>query len=288
MSEKLLSVCLITYNHVKYIKDAIEGVLMQKVKFTWELIIADDFSTDGTREIVFEYKKNHPNFIRLILQKDNVGASQNWIDLLNASKSKYIAYFEGDDYWTDPLKLQKQVDFLEKNLEYSFVFHNSQVKNEKRRIKDYLFCSDEIPDTSDVKFHIDKFRVPSSSIVFRNEIIKKLPTWFKYIYNGDYALVLVLTLYGEAKYLNEVMSVYRKNKGGLNAWIKDSEVWFHIYEMLSYFDIYTDFKYHQLITIKKKELVNCIKLSIDTEKSRIEKLFSLSFYNKKIKGYFKK
>ena len=109
----LLSVCLITYNHAKYIRQAIESVLMQQVNFTWELIIADDYSTDGTREIVLEYYNRYPDFIRLILQEKNVGPARNWLDLITTPQSKYIAYLEGDDCWIDPLKLQKQVDFLE-------------------------------------------------------------------------------------------------------------------------------------------------------------------------------
>jgi glycosyltransferase involved in cell wall biosynthesis len=115
MNSPLLSVCLITYNHANYIRDAIEGVLMQQASFPWELIIADDFSTDGTREIVEEYGARHPGLIRLILQETNVGAARNWMDLITAVTSKYLAYCEGDDYWTDPRKLQKQVDFLEAN-----------------------------------------------------------------------------------------------------------------------------------------------------------------------------
>ena len=126
----LLSVCLITYNHFKYIKQAIDGVLMQKVDFSWELIIADDFSTDGTREILLEYKKKYPQFITLILQEKNVGAAQNWLDLITSPKSKYIAYLEGDDYWTDENKLQKQIDFLEENEGYSGCFHYTQILNE--------------------------------------------------------------------------------------------------------------------------------------------------------------
>src|SRR5260221_9377408 len=107
MSTPLLSVCLITYNHSKFIRQAIEGVLMQSVNFSWELIIADDCSTDGTREILLEYKQKYPDFIKLILQKQNVGPAKNWLGLITSPKSKYIAYFEGDDFWIHPFKLQK-------------------------------------------------------------------------------------------------------------------------------------------------------------------------------------
>ena len=121
MKKPLLSVCLITYNHANYIEQAIEGVLMQSVNFSWELIIADDFSTDGTREILLKYKEKYPNFIKLLLQEKNVGPGKNFSDLLNEPQSKYIAYFEGDDYWIDPLKLQKQVDFIESHPDYVLI-----------------------------------------------------------------------------------------------------------------------------------------------------------------------
>ena len=113
MSRPLVSVCLITYNQAQYIRDAVEGVLAQKVTFPIELIIADDYSTDGTREIVIEYQKKYPELIKLILQGKNVGPHQNWMDLIQSPVSKYIAYFEGDDYWIDNEKLQIQVDFME-------------------------------------------------------------------------------------------------------------------------------------------------------------------------------
>jgi glycosyltransferase involved in cell wall biosynthesis len=130
-NETVLAVCLITYNHVKFIRQAIEGILMQKVNFSWQLIIADDYSIDGTREIILEYKNKYPDFIHLIFQDKNVGPAKNWLDLITRPRSKYIAYFEGDDYWTDPLKLQKQVDFLESNSDYAIHFMNARTIDNK-------------------------------------------------------------------------------------------------------------------------------------------------------------
>src|SRR6187402_2860382 len=121
----LVSVCLITYNHKEYIVQAIESVLMQKTSFGWELIVADDYSTDGTRDILLEYQKQYPELITLILQEHNVGPAKNWMTLMEKPRTKYIAYFEGDDYWTDPLKLQKQVNVLEKNDELAIAAHGS-------------------------------------------------------------------------------------------------------------------------------------------------------------------
>ena len=113
-----VSIAMLAYNHEKYIVDAIESVLMQRTSYTYKIIIAEDFSTDNTRKIVLDYQKKYPKKIKLILQDKNVGANQNNVDLLTNLEGIYIAALEGDDYWTDPLKLQKQIDFLENNPEY--------------------------------------------------------------------------------------------------------------------------------------------------------------------------
>ena len=120
----LVSVCMITYNHEKYIVQAIEGVLMQKTDFPIELVIGEDRSTDNTRNICLEYKEKYPDQIKLLLPENNLGMLGNFITTLHACTGKYIAFCEGDDYWTDPYKLQKHVDFLEadNNQDYSLVY----------------------------------------------------------------------------------------------------------------------------------------------------------------------
>ena len=123
MKTPLLSVCLLTYNHVNYIRQAVESVLMQKVDFDFEFIIADDFSTDGTRDILLEYQIKYPDLIKLVLREKNYGAVNNWLKLLPVPRGKYMAYLEGDDYWFHEGKLQKQINFLENNQEYSAVHH---------------------------------------------------------------------------------------------------------------------------------------------------------------------
>jgi len=115
MNDPLVSVWMITYNHEKYIAQAIDSILTQKTNIDYEIVIGDDYSTDRTREIVLEYKSKHPEKIKLLLQKKNVGLMQNFIDTLKACTSKYIALLEGDDYWTDPKKLQKQIDYMSAN-----------------------------------------------------------------------------------------------------------------------------------------------------------------------------
>src|SRR5882724_8384009 len=132
-----VSVCLITYNHVKYISQAVDSVLLQQTNFDWELIIADDFSIDGTRDIIHDYSDKYSDRIRLLLQKENVGPAKNWLDLISSARGEFIAYFEGDDYWVDPNKLQKQIDFLENHKDFVAHSHNAWVLQNNNFVKKY-------------------------------------------------------------------------------------------------------------------------------------------------------
>lgn len=213
MNTPLLSVCIITYNHENFIRQAIEGVLMQKVDFEYEIIIADDYSTDNTRAIIMEYKEKNPCLFKLIFQEKNVGAAQNWFDLITTPKSKYIAYFEGDDYWIDSLKLQKQVDFLENNQDYTLchsdvytLMPNCEII-EKHKFKSWNYVN----DIFDYKLSIFNPLAFTCTCVFRNIIpCKKLS---KKIVSGDWMLFILLTLEGKAKFFKEKQAVYRLNTG---------------------------------------------------------------------------
>ena len=125
MNDKItVSVFMMTYNHEKYIAQALDSVLMQQVDFKYEIVLGEDCSTDKTRNIVVEYSERYPGKFKLILHKSNVGAINNQNEVFSNCTGKYIAILEGDDYWTDPLKLQKQVDFLENNVDFGLVCTN--------------------------------------------------------------------------------------------------------------------------------------------------------------------
>ncbi|MFE3846680.1 glycosyltransferase [Flavobacterium sp. LB3P45] len=219
MNTPLLSVCLITYNHENYIRQAIESVLMQKVNFDWELIIAEDCSTDTTRAIVLEYKEKYPDFIKLILQEKNVGPAKNWKNLIETPKSKYIAYFEGDDYWTDPLKLQKQIDFLEFNPDYVLCFHQvNLLKPNGEIVDDFITKVPENYETIETLARLGNY-IHTPSVVFRNIIIS-FPTEFEQSPMGDYFLYMLLAQDGKLKYLKEKMAIYRE---GVGIWSAKSE-----------------------------------------------------------------
>ena len=264
MNEPLLSVCLITYNHSKYIKDAIEGVLMQKVNFSWELIIADDFSTDGTREIVLEYKDKYPEFIKLILQEKNVGPAQNWVDLITFPISKYIAYLEGDDYWINPAKLQMQVDFLESNPAFSLCFHDAIILWDDKTQPPELFCDINQKQISTISDVVQNWFIPSVSLVFRQEYIIYLPNWIMKVYNGDYALHLLLADKGNIYYFNKIMAVYRKNNNALSGGIGKNSMYVNneIKQLLNYFDYETGNRFHSLILKRIRSIDSQIELSV--------------------------
>jgi glycosyltransferase involved in cell wall biosynthesis len=283
MNDPLLSVCLITYNHSKYIKTAIDSVLMQNINFSWELIIADDFSTDGTREILAKYKEEHPYLIKLILQEKNVGAAQNWIDLITTPSSKYIAYFEGDDYWIDPNKLQKQVSFLEKNPGYSICFHDSLMLWDDKSKPPKYFCPPDQKETSTIHDLINTWFVPSSSIVFRSKYLEPLPDWFRSIHNGDYALLLLLADKGEIKYFNEIMSIYRKGESAMSAGIGKNFILIDnkLIQLLTVFNDFSEFKYDSLIKKKIFKIKREIKYLSIRKKFPIYKYLNMQIWIKK-------
>ena len=147
MEQPLVSICCITYNHAKYIRQCLEGFLMQKTSFSYEIVINDDCSTDGTTDIIREYEARYPNLISPIYHAENEyskgvrGMFATYC--FPKAKGKYIAMCEGDDYWIDPLKLQKQVDFMEENPDYSMCFHNAMRLNERAEDKERIksFCN---------------------------------------------------------------------------------------------------------------------------------------------------
>ncbi len=205
----MISVCMITYNHEEYIRQAIEGVLNQKTAYQFELVIFNDASTDNTDVIIREIKQTHPkgNLINYIKHKKNIGLSANYIFSIEYCKGKYVAICEGDDYWIDSCKLQRQVEFLEQNKHYYFCFHKAIRLN----VEEYqyaIYPLTEQTDFSDRNF-FSLSTIPMASVVFRNT---------ERIYFNDQSVQLDFNLLcsllsiGNAYMLNEVMSVYRVHK----------------------------------------------------------------------------
>lgn len=207
----LVSVHMLTYQHVKYIRQALDSILMQKVNFKYEIVIGDDYSTDGTREILKEYKKNYPNKIKLILQKENLGAMKNSIIVKKNCGGKYIAFLEGDDYWIDEYKLQKQIDFLESNKEYIACYTGVEIiGNNSKACKNYRASTWNINSIED--YYRDVPVIPTCTLVLKNLFLnnkKNLKYFTKTKFIGDRIVHALIIKDGKIKYINIKTAVYR-------------------------------------------------------------------------------
>jgi len=214
----LVAIWMVTYNHEVFVEQAIESVMIQETKFEYKLYIGEDCSTDNTREICKRLKEKYPNKIELFLNEKNLGGSLNGKQIYKMcfeSGAKNIALLEGDDYWTDPLKLQKQVDFLEANPDYVLCFHQvSILKTNGEIVDDFITKVPENYETIETLARFGNY-IHTPSVVFRN-IIKEFPFEFELSPIGDYFLYMMLAEHGKLKYLEEKMAVYRYGVGILS------------------------------------------------------------------------
>jgi len=267
----MVSVVCITFNHKKYIRDAIEGFLMQETTFKIEILIGEDCSTDGTgtREIVFGYKKKYPDLIKVITSNSNVGMHANGIRTLNAVRGKYIALCEGDDYWIDPLKLQKQVDYMESHPGCSLSVHAAyrvNVKNKKigRHFRPHygnkIFTVEEMILGGGGLF-------ATNSIMYPRKYYTHLPKFYFDAPIGDYPLVIYLALQGTVYYFDQFMSVYRTGVDG--SWLtnqrklsiqKITKFYEQTEKMLKEMDVYSKYKYSN--TIRRYVLMKQFELML--------------------------
>lgn len=236
----LVSIVMITYGHEKYIRQAIECILMQEGDFDLELIIANDCSPDNTDVIISELLKSHSKAdkIRYIKHKKNIGMMPNFIFALEQCNGNYIALCDGDDYWTDPYKLQKQVDFLEANPDYVLSFHKIKIlKPNGELVDDFITKVPENYETQETLARLGNY-IHTPSVVFRN-VIKEFPPEFSLSPIGDYFLYMLLSEYGKLKYFDEEMAVYRYGVGihSTHTQIKMAKANFKLFTLLlSYFN----------------------------------------------------
>lgn len=209
----IVSIWSITFNQVNYIEKCLEGIVQQQTKFRYELIIGDDCSTDGTIDVLKKYEKLYPHIIKPIYNKNNLGVFENAYKIVYPKLiGKYIAICEGDDYWTDPYKLQKQVDFLEANPDYTLCFHNVKVYNQttEQFIEDNI--TKNVSPTTTLADLAKGNYIHTPSAVFRK--IPVLPDWFEKTPVGDYPLWCLNALKGKIYKMDEEMAVYRVHQQG--------------------------------------------------------------------------
>ncbi len=204
-----------TYNHARYIEQAIESVAIQKTNFPFEILIGEDCSTDGTREHCQRIADKYPDKIRLFLHEHNLGGHENCRRIYNACRGEFIAFCEGDDYWCNHDKIQKQVTVLDEHPDWSGCFHRTRVIDETPGIPDSFFPLRVPSAVVSLEELAAENYISTCSVMYRRRIVPVLPEWFFDLVLGDWPLSILYAIHGPLGYLNEVMSVYRKHSGGM-------------------------------------------------------------------------
>ena len=217
-SEPLVSVCCTTFNHQDFIGEAIDGFLMQETNFPFEIIVRDDCSTDKTASIVQAYAKKFPSIIKPIFEKENTFSKgvRPMPSVVERAAGKYLAVCEGDDYWTDPLKLKIQVGFLEKHPDYVVSGHDAFIIDDKgNKVKDSKLPDIHKRDYSACELAAGKAWILTMSWVYRN-VIDELAPERNMVRNGDTFLTSILGGYGKSHYHHEIKpAAYRVHSGSI-------------------------------------------------------------------------
>lgn len=211
-NELMVSICCLAYNHEKFIRQALDGFIMQQTNFPFEIVIHDDASTDNTAKIIKEYESKYPHLFNAIYQTENqrskFKSGMNPRFNYPRAKGKYIALCDGDDYWTDPLKLQKQVDFLDTHKDYSGSFHNCNIVYLEKKLREKTF-----PDLTNhtIMFNdvLKDWLIPTASFVFRKDVLNNLSHTYAKLQSGDRLIHLLVANEGFIKFEHNIWSVYR-------------------------------------------------------------------------------
>jgi glycosyltransferase involved in cell wall biosynthesis len=209
-----LSVAMITYNQERYIGQAIESVLAQEVNFRYEIVIGEDCSTDRTRSVILDFQRRYPERIVPILRERNIGAMRNFAETIAACRGQYVAFLEGDDYWTSADKLRKQVEFLDAHPDRVLCCHRVNFLNEINPVEFYVY-----PPRAAGPYTVEDLLranfVMTCSTMLRRDLISPLPRWFFTLKMGDWPLFAMVARHGKIELMDEIMANYRVHPGGM-------------------------------------------------------------------------
>ena len=214
---------MLTYNHEKWITQAVESVLVQETDFDYELTIVEDCSSDGTRDVVIDFQKRFPECIRLKLSEENGEYRENLAAAFLDSSGEYIAQLDGDDYWTSPHKLQKQADYLDAHPECVMCFHNVRVFDESGAVEPWHLNSSAQEEITGLENLLVVNYIASCAPMLRQGVIEEFPEWYYTAAWADWPLYLLHAQHGKIGYLDEVMGARRFHSGGMWAGLSSAQ-----------------------------------------------------------------
>ncbi len=224
MDNPKVSVVCTVYKHEAYLRRCFDGFVMQKTSFPVEVLVNDDCTPDGSAAIMREYEAKYPHLFHCIYQTENQyskGIKPWWEVLFPMARGEYIAICEGDDYWIDPYKLQKQVDFMDAHPGFSACFHNARVLRKRGVTLFNALAENHYPSTEDIIKR--RWFIATPTLFFRN-VLTDFPDWRGEIVNEDFLLELLLARTGRFYYMDDVMSVYRQDGMGMSAVLNKDQV----------------------------------------------------------------
>lgn len=238
-----VSVCMITYNHAHFIAQALDSVLMQQTDFPYEIVVGDDHSTDGTTQIVLDYRKRYPDKIRALQAVENLGkytgnGRLNFFRTLQACRGKYVALLDGDDYWTDPAKLQKQVELMELQPDVAYCGHRAKVMSDTDQTLLYIYPNGPQPPVYTLADVVRWNWMNTCTLMFRGQIARNLPEWMLWPALGDWPLQMHAATQGKVAFLDAIMGCYRVHPGGYWSGVQT------IPEMNHFLELYETIKPH--------------------------------------------
>jgi glycosyltransferase involved in cell wall biosynthesis len=221
-----VSVIVATYQQERFIADALEGILAQQVDFPWEIVVGDDASTDGNRDVIRDFQRRHPDLIRTHFPGRNLGHGGRAIfaEMVRGARGDYLAMLDGEDYWIDQRKLAKQAAFLDRNGGCAMCFHNAIFRLDDGSAPDRPITRRWQRRRLGMRSLLGSASVASCSPMFRRDALAPLPEWYQDVIWGDWELYLLAAQHGWVGYIPDVMGVYRPNDGGITWNDGDSEL----------------------------------------------------------------
>jgi glycosyltransferase involved in cell wall biosynthesis len=248
------TVLLTTFNHERWIGQAIESVLMQRTTFDVEFVVREDYSSDRTREIVLEYAHRFPDRITLDLSASNANSHADWLRSIRNAKAPYVAFLDGDDYWTHEGKLQWQVDFLRQFPACSMCAHNANVVNEDNDRSGHCYVKPGRKQWSTLPDILSSNFVPTCSAMVVKRLVVPMPAWLERARWWDWSLYVSAALRGPIGYVDEVMATYRRHPGGVWTGLTRPQQVAGLIEFLEQMNANLNFEQNDLITRRIAEL----------------------------------